>query len=86
MVMLFHLIVFVVVFFPGPNAVSISLSPLNNFILIGLASRKLHWQITQHQVKFLLFYRKKKILFKEIFTRSFSNCLDFEGSLDKKPR
>lgn len=78
MVMLSHLIVFVVVFFPGPNAVSISLSPLNNFILIGLASRKLHWQITQHQVKFLLF--------KEIFTRSFSNCLDFEGSLDKKPR
>ena len=43
-------------FFSGPNAVSISLSPLNNFIMIGLASRKLHWQITQHQVNLFYFF------------------------------
>lgn len=39
--------------FLGPNAVSVSLSPLSRFVLVGLASRKLHWHLTAHQVRFL---------------------------------
>lgn len=34
----------------GPNAVSVSLSPLSRFVLVGLASRKLHWHLTAHQL------------------------------------
>lgn len=30
----------------GPNAVSVSLSSLNNYLMIGLASRKLDWQLS----------------------------------------
>lgn len=34
----------------GPNAISISLSPLNRYIMVGLAARRLHWHLTSRQV------------------------------------
>ena len=34
----------------GPNAISISLSPHNQFIMVGLAARRLHWHLTSRQI------------------------------------
>lgn len=34
----------------GPNAISISLSPLNRYIMVGLAARRLHWHLSSKQV------------------------------------
>lgn len=34
----------------GPNAISISLSPHNQFIMVGLAARRLHWHLTSRQM------------------------------------
>ncbi|XP_078586695.1 activating molecule in BECN1-regulated autophagy protein 1-like isoform X1 [Branchiostoma floridae x Branchiostoma japonicum] len=34
----------------GPNAISVSISPLGNYVLVGLASRMLHWQLVDKQM------------------------------------
>ncbi|KAI0208440.1 Activating molecule in BECN1-regulated autophagy protein 1 [Lamellibrachia satsuma] len=34
----------------GPNAISVSLSPLNNYVLVGLAARRLAWVFAQQMV------------------------------------
>ncbi|XP_013397817.1 activating molecule in BECN1-regulated autophagy protein 1 [Lingula anatina] len=34
----------------GPNAISVSVSPLNNYILVGLAAKRLAWVFTEKQV------------------------------------
>ena len=34
----------------GPNAISVSISPLNNYVLVGLAAKRLQWVFTPKQV------------------------------------
>ncbi|XP_070563739.1 activating molecule in BECN1-regulated autophagy protein 1A-like isoform X2 [Ptychodera flava] len=34
----------------GPNAISVSISPANNYVMVGLASRRLHWHVTSKQM------------------------------------
>lgn len=40
--------------FAGPNAISVSLSPLSNFVLVGLAAKRLAWVFTPKQVRHLM--------------------------------
>ena len=34
----------------GPNAITVSISPLSGFVMVGLASRKLHLHMSSKQV------------------------------------
>ena len=36
--------------FTGPNAITVSLSPLGGYVMVGLAARKLHWHMSTKQV------------------------------------
>ncbi|KAI8499564.1 mitophagy [Branchiostoma belcheri] len=40
----------------GPNAISVSISPLGNYVLVGLASRMLHWQLVDKQMVAQVFH------------------------------
>ena len=36
--------------YSGSNAISVSLSPLNNFLMVGLAARRMQWAFTPKQM------------------------------------
>ena len=42
--------------FPGPNAISVSISPLNSHVVVGLAARRIQWHLTSQQVKLLTWF------------------------------
>lgn len=44
----------------GPNAISISLSPRNRYIMVGLAARRLHWHLASRQMVAQIFRLKNK--------------------------
>ena len=38
------------IFIAGPNAISVSLSPKTNYVMVGLAAKRLSWVITANQL------------------------------------
>jgi len=38
----------------GPNAISVSLSPCNNYALVGLAAKRFTWNFSPKQVSYLV--------------------------------
>ncbi|XP_006816812.1 activating molecule in BECN1-regulated autophagy protein 1-like [Saccoglossus kowalevskii] len=42
----------------GPNAISASISPTNRYVMVGLASRRLHWHVTSKQMVAQIFRLK----------------------------
>lgn len=75
--------------FSGPNAVCVSLSPLNRYVMVGLASRKLHWQLTKQQVRKWSFSVRLELKCRVVFRRNqgltktctFGSSLGFTFSL-----
>lgn len=45
------LVLVITMFFSGPNAISVSLSPSNSHVVVGLAAKRIHWHLTSQQVK-----------------------------------
>ena len=39
-----------ILYVAGPNAISVSISPLNNYVMVGLAARRLQWVFAPKQM------------------------------------